>query len=76
MMATNISAWDIRVSHPVECAEDEKVEIVSDTRKFALLKDGSLYILEHKKVIPPLDYCTEQELGKKPLIKHLLNKYC
>lgn len=63
MVPTNISEWTIQISHSIECQEGERPEVVFNAQRFMLLKDGSLYVHDHNKVIPPLDFCVEHELG-------------
>lgn len=65
MVINNISDWDVHMSNKIQCRAGERAEIIYDMRRFTVLKDGSLYVYAHQKIVRPLDYCIDQELGKK-----------
>lgn len=62
---TNISEWAIETAHSFKCSPNESPEIVSDISTFAIVKNGNLYLMKHKKVVPPLEFCVDQQLGNQ-----------
>ncbi len=64
LVANNISEWEIQMSNKIECGPSERAEIIHDMKRFTVLKDGSLYVYDHQRIIQPLDYCVDLELGK------------
>lgn len=64
MIPNNISHWIIQESNKIECGHGERAEIIHDMKKFTVFNDGSLFVYDHERLIQPLDYCVDLELGK------------
>ncbi|CAL8144430.1 unnamed protein product [Orchesella dallaii] len=59
-----MAEWSIETDHSFKCPPNESAEIVSDVSRFAIISDGSLYLMKHRKVVPPLEFCVDTQLGK------------
>lgn len=72
-MSSNMSEWEIAEAHQLHCGANSSAEIISDMNHFIFVTDGSLYLVHHKKVLSPMDFCVDQQLGIYRKYKYFLD---